>query len=95
MRAGRSRHGAYTPCRLGSEKSGYTPNGAGDAANPSCRHRGGGEIDYAARYTDAKLIAITGTNGKTTTTLLTYHILKEAGLRVGLGGNVGQSLHGR
>lgn len=49
------------------------------------------EIDYAARYTDAKLIAITGTNGKTTTTLLTYHILKEAGLRVGLGGNVGQS----
>ncbi len=49
------------------------------------------EIDYAARYTKAKLIAISGTNGKTTTTLLTYHILKNAGLSVGLGGNIGQS----
>ncbi len=49
------------------------------------------EIDYAARYTAAKLIAISGTNGKTTTTLLTYHILKNAGLSVGLGGNVGRS----
>lgn len=49
------------------------------------------EIDFAARFTQAKLIAISGTNGKTTTTLLTYHLLKEAGLSVGLGGNVGQS----
>ena len=49
------------------------------------------EIEFAARYTKAKLVAITGTNGKTTTTLLTYHILKKAGLNVGLGGNIGKS----
>ncbi len=50
------------------------------------------EIEFAGRYTDAKMICITGSNGKTTTTLLTYHILKEAGLNVGLAGNVGDSL---
>lgn len=50
------------------------------------------EIEFAFSYTKAKIIAITGTNGKTTTTLLTYHLLKEAGLKVGLAGNVGQSL---
>lgn len=50
------------------------------------------EIEFAGFYTDAKMICITGSNGKTTTTLLTYHILKEAGLDVGLAGNVGQSL---
>lgn len=49
------------------------------------------EIEFAARYTNAKLVAITGSNGKTTTTLLTYHILKSAGVNVGLGGNVGDS----
>ncbi len=49
------------------------------------------EIEFAAYYTDAKLICITGTNGKTTTTLLTYHLLKEAGYHVGLAGNVGTS----
>lgn len=49
------------------------------------------EIEFASRYTNATLIAITGSNGKTTTTLLTYHILKKAGLNVGLGGNVGTS----
>jgi len=49
------------------------------------------ELEFAYRYTKAKLIAITGSNGKTTTTLLTYHILKNAGLNVGLGGNVGKS----
>lgn len=49
------------------------------------------EIELAAKYTDAKLIGITGTNGKTTTTLLTYHIMKEAGLNVGVAGNVGKS----
>ena len=49
------------------------------------------EIDFAARFSQAKIIAITGTNGKTTTTLLTYHLLKEAGLYVGLGGNIGES----
>lgn len=50
------------------------------------------EIEFASRYTTAKIIAITGTNGKTTTTLLTYHLLKEAGFNVGLAGNVGHSL---
>jgi len=49
------------------------------------------EIEFAARYTPAKIIAITGSNGKTTTTLLTYHIFKKAGLNVGLAGNVGKS----
>lgn len=50
------------------------------------------EIEFAGRYTDAKMVCITGSNGKTTTTLLTYHILKEAGINVGLAGNVGKSL---
>ncbi len=50
------------------------------------------EIEFAARYTDARMICITGSNGKTTTTLLTHHILKSAGLNVGLAGNVGNSL---
>jgi UDP-N-acetylmuramoylalanine--D-glutamate ligase len=49
------------------------------------------EIEFAGRYTDAKKICITGSNGKTTTTMLTYHILKKAGYNVGLGGNVGKS----
>lgn len=49
------------------------------------------EIEFASRYTTAKLICITGSNGKTTTTLLTYHILQKAGLNVGLAGNVGKS----
>jgi len=50
------------------------------------------EIEFAGRYTDAKMICITGSNGKTTTTELTYHILKNAGLNVGIAGNVGSSL---
>lgn len=50
------------------------------------------EIEFAGRYTDAKMVCITGSNGKTTTTLLTYHILKNAGINVGLAGNVGSSL---
>lgn len=49
------------------------------------------EIEFAGRYTTAKKICITGSNGKTTTTLLTHHILKKAGYNVGLGGNVGKS----
>ena len=49
------------------------------------------EIEFAGRYTKAKTICITGSNGKTTTTLLLYHILKNAGLNVGLAGNVGKS----
>lgn len=50
------------------------------------------EIEFAGRYTDSKMICITGSNGKTTTTLLTHHTLKKAGLDVGLAGNVGFSL---
>ncbi len=50
------------------------------------------EIELAGRYTDAKMVCITGSNGKTTTTLLTYHILRKAGLNVGLAGNVGKSM---
>lgn len=49
------------------------------------------EIEFAGRYTKAKTICITGSNGKTTTTMLTYHILQQAGLNVGLAGNVGKS----
>jgi UDP-N-acetylmuramoylalanine--D-glutamate ligase len=49
------------------------------------------EIEFASRFTDAKLICITGSNGKTTTTLLTHYILKTAGLNVGLAGNIGES----
>lgn len=49
------------------------------------------EIEYAGRYTDAFKICITGSNGKTTTTTLLYHILKNAGLNVGIAGNVGKS----
>lgn len=49
------------------------------------------EIEFAGRYTSAKKICITGSNGKTTTTSLIYHILQSAGLNVGLGGNIGRS----
>ncbi|SDS07761.1 UDP-N-acetylmuramoylalanine--D-glutamate ligase [Mucilaginibacter mallensis] len=49
------------------------------------------EIEFAGRYTNAKIIGVTGSNGKTTTTSLTYHILKSAGLNVGLAGNIGKS----
>ncbi|MBK0370379.1 UDP-N-acetylmuramoyl-L-alanine--D-glutamate ligase [Flavobacterium agrisoli] len=49
------------------------------------------EIEFAFPFTDAKTIGITGSNGKTTTTMLTYHLLKSAGLNVGLGGNIGKS----
>lgn len=50
------------------------------------------EIELAGRYSNAKMICITGSNGKTTTTMLTHHILKQAGIDVGLAGNVGNSL---
>ena len=50
------------------------------------------EIEFAGRYTQAKMICITGSNGKTTTTSLIYHIFKQAGYNVGLAGNIGQSL---
>ncbi len=50
------------------------------------------EIEFAGRYTDAKMVCITGSNGKTTTTSLIYHIFKQAGYDVGLAGNIGNSL---
>jgi len=50
------------------------------------------EIEFAGRYSHAKMICITGSNGKTTTTLLIYHMLKKAGINVGLAGNIGHSL---
>jgi UDP-N-acetylmuramoylalanine--D-glutamate ligase len=49
------------------------------------------EIEFAGRYCKAKTVCITGSNGKTTTTLLTWHILNKAGLNVGLAGNIGKS----
>ncbi|MFN7098799.1 MAG: UDP-N-acetylmuramoyl-L-alanine--D-glutamate ligase [Flavobacterium sp.] len=49
------------------------------------------EIEFAAPFTKATIIGITGSNGKTTTTMLTHHLLKSAGLNVGLGGNIGKS----
>lgn len=49
------------------------------------------EIEFAGYYTKAKTICITGSNGKTTTTLMTHHILKKAGINVGLAGNIGES----
>ncbi len=49
------------------------------------------EIEFAGRYSNAKMICITGSNGKSTTTMLTYHILQNAGLNVGLAGNIGKS----
>ncbi|MDB9836910.1 UDP-N-acetylmuramoyl-L-alanine--D-glutamate ligase [Flavobacteriaceae bacterium] len=49
------------------------------------------EIEFASQYTDATLIGITGSNGKTTTTLLTHHLLKESGINVGVAGNIGYS----
>jgi len=50
------------------------------------------EIEFAGRYTDAKMVCITGSNGKTTTTSLIYHILQRAGIDAGLAGNIGKSL---
>ena len=49
------------------------------------------EIEFASKYTDATLIGITGSNGKTTTTMLTYHLLNNGGLNVGMAGNIGDS----
>ncbi|WP_297337467.1 UDP-N-acetylmuramoyl-L-alanine--D-glutamate ligase [Algoriphagus sp.] len=53
------------------------------------------ELEFAHHFSNGKTIAITGTNGKTTTTLLTYHLLKSAGIDVGLAGNVGKSWAGQ
>ena len=50
------------------------------------------EIEFAGRYTDARMVCITGSNGKTTTTSLVYHLLQKAGIACGLAGNIGRSL---
>ena len=49
------------------------------------------EIEFASRYSDAVVIGITGSNGKTTTTMLTHHLLKQAGMDAGMAGNIGDS----
>ena len=49
------------------------------------------EIEFVSKFTDAKIIGITGSNGKTTTTMLTYHILKQEGYNAGMAGNIGDS----
>lgn len=49
------------------------------------------EIEFASRYTNAKIVCVTGSNGKTTTTSLIYHMMKKAGLNTGMAGNIGQS----
>ncbi|CAM1373561.1 UDP-N-acetylmuramoylalanine--D-glutamate ligase [Tenacibaculum litopenaei] len=49
------------------------------------------EIEFASKYTDATIVGITGSNGKTTTSMLTHHVLKNAGFKVGLAGNIGDS----
>ena len=49
------------------------------------------EIEFGSWFTDAQIVGITGANGKTTTTALTYHLMKQGGMNVGLGGNIGQS----
>ncbi|MGB5369022.1 MAG: Mur ligase family protein, partial [Flavobacteriaceae bacterium] len=49
------------------------------------------EIEFAAKYTKATIVGITGSNGKTTTTMLVYHLLKQGGLKVGMAGNIGDS----
>ena len=71
--------------------------GIPDNAPMVCRAKEAGipiisEIEFAGRYTNAKMICITGSNGKTTTTSLIYHIFKKAGYNVGLAGNIGRSL---
>ena len=52
------------------------------------------EIEFAAQFTDANIIGVTGSNGKTTTTMMTHHILQQAQLNVEMGGNIGESLEG-
>src|SRR5690606_32639897 len=49
------------------------------------------EIEFASAWTNATIIGITGSNGKTTTTMMTHHVLKAGGLNVGMGGNIGKS----
>ena len=88
--------GGHTPDRIMNAKEIIKSPGIPDKAPLVCGIRAQGipvisEIEFAARYDSAKKICITGSNGKTTTTSLIYYLLQNAGLNVGLGGNIGKS----
>lgn len=89
--------GGHTPERLLDANEAIKSPGIPDTAPmvTALREKGVAilsEIEFAARYTTAQMICITGSNGKTTTTSLIYHILRKAGRDVGLAGNIGHSL---
>jgi len=89
--------GQHTESRIAAADIVVKSPGIPDTAPVVVRLREGGaevisEIEFAGRHTDARMICITGSNGKTTTTLLTHHILSQAGVDAGLAGNVGKSL---
>lgn len=88
--------GGHTPERLLSAERAVKSPGIPDKAPMVAALRGKGipvisEIEFAGAYTQARTICITGSNGKTTTTTLTYEMLRQAGLNVGLAGNIGES----
>jgi len=88
--------GGHTPEKILNAKEIIKSPGIPDTAPLVCEIRAKGipvisEIEFAARYDSAKKICITGSNGKTTTTSLIYYLLQNAGLNVGLGGNIGKS----
>lgn len=89
--------GHHTPELILSADEIIKSPGIPEDAPMVCRAREKGipvisEIEFAGRYTDARMICITGSNGKTTTTSLIYHILRKAGCDAGLAGNIGHSL---
>ena len=88
--------GGHTPARVLDADEVVKSPGIPETAPMVAALRGQGthiisEIEFAARYDSAKKICVTGSNGKTTTTSLIWHLLKEAGLDAGLGGNIGKS----
>ena len=89
--------GGHTEALLLSADEVIKSPGIPDQSEIVCKIRQRGipiisEIEFAGRYTHAKMICITGSNGKTTTTSLIYHIFRQAGYNVGLAGNIGRSL---
>ena len=89
--------GGHTEARiLNADEVVKSPGIPDDAPMPRKVRKAGipiiSEIEFAGRYTNAKMICVTGSNGKTTTTSPIYHIFKEAGYNVGLAGNIGRSL---
>lgn len=88
--------GGHTESLILSANEVVKSPGIPDKAQMVCKIREAGipvvsEIEFAGRYTDARTICITGSNGKTTTTTLIYEILRQAGFRVALAGNIGES----